>query len=135
MSRPHYYNWWRGNVTTIIRRYPMLRARKEAKQAQSLTANYSGMPKGGGAGRNTEAVALRGLSAEEERCLRAVEKAIEDVGRQQTGGEVLRVVEMYHWRGVRNFETVGDLLHMSRNTAKRRNDKFVAAVARNLGYR
>lgn len=132
MSRPRY--WWRAVVEKVIRNYPDLRARKNAKQGQSVTASYSGMPRGGGAGRNTESAALRCLSPREEADLRAVEKAIEEVGRQELGGEVLRVVELYQWKGVRNFETIGEMLHMGRNTAKRRNERFLYAVAKNMGY-
>lgn len=132
MSRPRY--WWRAVVEKVIRNYPDLRARKNAKQGQAVTPSYSGMPRGGGAGRNTESAALRGLSPREEADLRAVEKAIEEVGRQELGGEVLRVVELYHWRGVRNFETIGDMAHMSERTARRRNERFINAVARNLHY-
>ena len=126
MSRPKY--WWYGNVVRTIRNYPALRQAKDALQAVSVTANYSGMP-GGSGGRKTEDSALRQLSPREESDLDAVEQALERVS-----DEVRDVVRLYHWKGVRNFETVGDLLHMSRNTAKRRNSRFVFEVARNMGY-
>ena len=126
MSRPKY--WWYGNVVRTIRNYPALREAKDALQTVSVTANYSGMP-GGSGGRKTEDSALRQLSPREESDLDAVEQALERVS-----DEVRDVVRLYHWKGVRNFETVGDLLHMSRNTAKRRNSRFVFEVARNMGY-
>ena len=126
MSRPKY--WWYGNVVRTIRNYPALREAKDALQTVSVTANYSGMP-GGSGGRKTEDSALRQLSPREESDLDAVEQALERVS-----DEVRAVVRLYHWKGVRNFETVGDLLHMSRNTAKRRNSRFVFEVARNMGY-
>ena len=126
MSRPKY--WWYGNVVRTIRNYPALRQAKDALQTVSVTANYSGMP-GGSGGRKTEDSALRQLSPREESDLDAVEQALERVS-----DEVRDVVRLYHWKGVRNFETVGDLLHMSRNTAKRRNSRFVFEVARNMGY-
>lgn len=126
MSRPKY--WWYGNVVRTIRNYPALRQAKDALQTVSATANYSGMP-GGSGGRTTEESALRQLSPREESDLDAVERALERVS-----DEVRAVVRLYHWKGVRNFETVGDLLHMSRNTAKRRNSRFVFEVARNMGY-
>ena len=126
MSRPKY--WWYGNVVRTIRNYPALRQAKDALQAVSATANYSGMPEGSG-GRTTEESALRQLSPREESDLDAVGRALERVS-----DEVRAVVRLYHWKGVRNFETVGDLLHMSRNTAKRRNSRFVFEVARNMGY-
>jgi len=127
MSRPRY--WWYGNVLRVIRNYPALRAAKDAAQSVSTTANYSGTPGGSSGSRKTENSALRQLSPREEDDLAAVENAMERVS-----GEVLEVVRLYHWKGVRNFETVGAMLHMSRNTAKRRNSRFVLEVARNMGY-
>ena len=115
-------------MVRTIRNYPALRQAKDALQTVSATANYSGMP-GGSGGRTTEESALRQLSPREESDLDAVERALERVS-----DEVRDVVRLYHWKGVRNFETVGDLLHMSRNTAKRRNSRFVFEVARNMGY-
>lgn len=126
MSRPRY--WWYGNVLRVIRNYPALRAAKDAAQSASTTANYSGLP-GASGGRKTENSALRQLSPREEDDLTAVENAMERVS-----GEVLEVVRLYHWKGVRNFETVGYLLHMSARTARRRNGRFVFEVARNMGY-
>ena len=126
MSRPKY--WWYGNVVRTIRNYPALREAKDALQAVSATANYSGMP-GGSGGRTTEESALRQLSPREESDLDAVEQALERVS-----DEVRAVVRLDHWKGVRNFETVGDLLHMSARTVRRRNSRFVFEVAKNMGY-
>ena len=131
MSRPRY--WWRPNVEKVIRNYPLLRERKADRQRKSVTASYSGMPRGGGTSRTTENVAFRQLSRREDEDFYAVETAIEDVGRSEFGGEILRVVEYKYWRGY-NFAYVADVVHISENTAKRRADKFVYAVARNLGY-
>lgn len=111
----------------------MAQRANEIKQ-QAVTPSYSGLPAGGALRRKTEIAALRELSPREQLELDAVMRAIEDLGRAPDGKEVLQVVELYHWRGIRNFETVADLAHMGRNTAKRRNAKFVYAVARYLGY-
>ncbi len=127
MSRPRY--WWYGNVLRVIRNYPALRAAKDAVQSVSTTANYSGAPGGSGGSRRTENSALRQLSPREEDDLDAVERAMERVS-----DEVLEVVRLYHWKGVRNFETVGYRLHISPRTARRRNGRFVWEVAKNMGY-
>lgn len=132
MSRPKF--WWYRNVEQVVKNYPMLRQRKKEKQAQSVVADYSGMPRAGGANRKTESVALRQLSPREESDLAAVEDAIELLGRDELGREILLVVEYYHWRGIRNFDEVAYLLHMSRRTCERRNSRFIYEVARNLGY-
>lgn len=132
MSRPRY--WWYYNVARAIKCYPILTKAKGDAQSGSVTANYSGMPKDRNPSRTTENSALRQLAPREESDLYAVSLAIDDMRRAQDGDEVLRVVELYHWKGVHNFETIGDLLHMGATTAKRRNARFVYEVAKNMGY-
>ena len=60
MSRPK--NWWHGNVIRAIRAYPTLKQAKQALQAVSVTAGYSGMPGSHEPGRTTEASAIRQLA-------------------------------------------------------------------------
>lgn len=132
MSKPKY--WWYANVGRTIRAYPQLVGAKAQRQAGKLTASYSGMPRAGGVGRSTEGCALRQLSAREEADLWAVKQAIEELEQGDGGAEILQVVELYHWKGVGNFDTIGDLLYMSANTAKRRNAAFVYCVAKHMGY-
>ena len=63
MSKPR-YDWW-SYVKGMIRRYPELRRRYGALREGRLTADYSGMPRGGGDGRAVEGLAIRGLSPEQ----------------------------------------------------------------------
>ena len=65
-ERVRTHHWWMANIQRTIRAYPDLRARKDAMQAQSVTASYSADPRGGGTGRTTELAALRGLAPGEE---------------------------------------------------------------------
>lgn len=94
----------------------------------------NGMPGAGWLARKTESAALKELSPREQQELEAVERAIEDIGRQKDGAQVLKVVELYHWVGIYNLDTVAEFAHTTTITAKRRNARFVYAVARNLGY-
>ena len=48
MSRPR-YGWW-GYIKNVIRAYPELKREYNALHEQSVTANVSGLPGGGGAG-------------------------------------------------------------------------------------
>lgn len=57
MNRPK-YDWW-PYVKGMIRRYPSLKAEYEDLHSQSMTADYSGMPRGGEASRTAETVAIR----------------------------------------------------------------------------
>lgn len=132
MSKPSH--WWYYNVVKAIKAYPALTRAKGEIQTASMTANYSGMPKNHEPGRTTENSALRQLAPREEADLYAVRLAIEDIERDQYGGEIMGVVNLYHWKGVHNFDTVGDMLSMSGTTAKRRNARFVREVAKNMGY-
>ena len=132
MSRPK--NWWHGNVIRAIRAYPTLKQAKQALQAVSVTAGYSGMPGSHEPGRTTEASAIRQLAPREEDDLRAVERAIETIGQDQYAESIIRVVELYDWKGIRNFDTVGDMLHMSERTVRRRRSRFCKEVAKNMGY-
>ena len=132
MSRPKY--WWYGNVLRVIRAYPAMLRRAEELKRQAVTPSYSGLPGSGRPGRRTEQAALRELSQREQQELEAVGRAIEDLGRAPDGKEILRVVELYHWQGIRNFETVAEITHLGRNTAKRRNARFIYTVAAYLGY-
>lgn len=132
MSKPGH--WWYSIVTKAIKAYPALAQAKGEVQAVSVTASYSGMPRNHESTRATEDSALRQLAPREEADLYAVRLAIEDIGRDQYGGEILGVVNLYHWKGVHNFDTVGYMLNMSGTTAKRRNARFVREVAKNMGY-
>lgn len=132
MSKPKY--WWYGNVLRTIRHYPILAEVKADKQGQSVTANYSGMPKGGGAGRTTENCAVRQLSPREEEELDAVRMAIDDIGRQRDGGEILKIVKLVDWEKTHTVDGSAMELHMHVNTAKSRRSRFIRAVAKNMKY-
>ena len=132
MSKPRYD--WYGNVIRIIRYYPKLAMAKADLQKQSTISNYSGMPKLKNISRTTETLASKQLSEKEEEEYWAVYHAIEDIKQLNIGKEILEVVELYHWRGVRNFDTVGYMSNMSESKAKRYNSKFVYTVAKKLKY-
>lgn len=132
MSRPNHR--WYGNVIRAIRYYPALIEAKNDMQGASMTANYSGMPKGGGPSRSTENCAMRQLSPREEEEMEAVQMAIEDIGRQRDGGEVLKIVELVDWRKTHTLEGAAMQLHMCEKSVRIRRDRFVRAVAKNMRY-
>lgn len=132
MSRPRY--WWYRNVCAAIGQYPALRERIDDLGRQSVTASVSGMPHGSGVGRPVEGAALRAVCAREYDDYIAVQRAIETAKGWPDGDAVLEVVRLWHWTRVKNFDYIADSLHMGRNTAKRKNARFVYEVARNMGY-
>lgn len=132
MSRPRY--WWYGNICRVIAQYPTLKEAVAEAGTQSVTTAYSGMPHGSGAGRSTEGAALRAVSNREYDDFAAVSRAIAAASAWPDGELVLAVVNLWHWKRMKNFESIGDALHIGCSTAKRKNSKFVYEVAKNMGY-
>jgi RinA family phage transcriptional activator len=132
MSRPRY--WWYHNVIAAIGQFPKMAERARDEEAQNVIANYSAMPRNPMPSRSTENSAVRALSSRERDEYEAVKESIEYFQSARDGKEILMVVDAYHWKGVHNFETVGDLLHMSEHTARLRNRVFIYHVAEKLGY-
>jgi phage transcriptional activator, RinA family len=133
MSKPTYK--WYGNVIRAIGYYPNLLAEKKDKQGASITASYSGMPRSGQPSRTSENCAMRQLSPREEEELEAVRLAIEDIGRQRDGRDILRIVEMVDWARTHTLQGAADRLHISERTARALRSRFIYAVAKNMRYK
>ena len=129
-----YRPWWRPNVGRALRIYPYLKAAKQAAQAQSVTPSYSGMPRGGGSSRSTENAALRHFSAQEEKLLSAVDRAIEEISRHRDGVEVLQIVKMVDFDRRYTVEGAAMELHMHRNTASNRRTRFIDLVGKYMDF-
>ena len=95
MSRPR-YDWW-SYVKGMIRRYPTLKEQYADLHSQSMTANYSGMPRSGGVSRGTETVAVRELPGTKQREYEAVRRAIEQTERYPTGADRIKVIKLVFW--------------------------------------
>ena len=85
------YRWW-GFVRNMIRDYPVLKEAWNDLHSQSMTANYSGMPKGGGAGRMVESVALRQLPPDDQKDYDAVTEAIELIKLRADGEDRIALI-------------------------------------------
>lgn len=131
MSRPR-YDWW-TYVKGMIRRYPALKEELETLHEQSLTANYSGMPRGGGTSRGTESIAIRELPTTKQREYEAVRRAIEQTSMQKNGKEVLGIIDLYLWKGSHTLDGAAIKVHVGIRTAKRYHGDFVRMVAKNYG--
>lgn len=133
MSRPRY--WWYGNVLRTIAEYPRLKQRVQEMSQQQITPGYSPSTGGGRtARRTTEDTALRALSSQEYREYEAITAAITKVSGRWDGQLILAVVAAHSWNGREHFENIGWRLHVSERTAKRAHQRFVYAVAHELGY-
>lgn len=75
MSRPR-YRWW-GFARRMIRDYRGLKAAYDDLHSQSIVADTSGMPKGGGNNRTVEVIAMRQLPEDDQKAYDAVSRAVE----------------------------------------------------------
>ena len=124
------HHWWMANIQRTIRAYPDLRARKDAAQAQSVTASYSADPRGGGAGRTTEQAALRGLAPGEEQAIDAIERALADADLKEQ--EIRKFVQLHYWQG-HTMLMISRRMNVSVRTLSRWNGWICRRIAANLG--
>jgi RinA family phage transcriptional activator len=132
LSKPRF--WWYYSVVAAIGQYRNMINIIKDKEAQNLIANYSAMPRSGGVSRSTENAAMRALSAREYEEYIAIKYAVEAVLQTKDGNEILRVVSMYHWDRLKNFDIIASKVNISERTARRRNSQFVYLVAKNMRY-
>ena len=133
MSKPR-YRWW-GFVKNMIRDYPALKEAWNDIHTQSMTADYSGMPKGGGAGRTVESVALRQLPHDDQKDYDAVKKAIEITRLRADGDERLALIRYVYWRDVEHrVKDAAPQCNISEATAYRWHGWFIRLVAICYGF-
>lgn len=133
MSRPR-YRWW-GFVRKMIRDYPMLEKSIGDLRQQSLVADNSGMPRGGGGGRTIEAVAMRQLERDDQQCYDAVADAVEFTRHRTDGEERLRLIKLVYWvKKPMTIAKAADKLFVSERTAQEWHREFVRCVARCYGF-
>lgn len=127
MSKPR-YKWW-GYVKNVIRAYPGLKKEYEELHEQSITANTSGMPGGGGAGRAVEGIALRELPKPAQREYDAVRKTIMLTERMKAGSERIKLVDMVFWKGSHTLSGAAMALNISYETAVEYHRDFIMMTA------
>ena len=131
MSRPR-YAWW-GYVKNMIRRYPALKQEYSDLHSQSVTANYSWMPRTGGASRGVEGLAIRELPSTKQREYEAVGRAVETTERYVTGRDRLKVIDMVLWKRSHTLEGAALMVPCSIATAWRYHGEFIKLVAKLYG--
>ena len=118
MSKPR-YRWW-GFVRAMIRDYPKLKEDLDELHQQNITAVMSGMPKGGGAGRTAESIALRQLPKDDQTVYDAVTRAVEITRLRPDGKERMELIHLMYWgKKPRAMRKAAVLLNISEPTAKR----------------
>ena len=132
VSKPR-YDWW-SYVKAIIRRYPALRVELQEMQRPTMASDYSGMPRGSGAARNTERIAIRELPTQRQREYEAVRRAVEATERMPNGRDRIRVIDFVFWRHSHTLERAALVIPCSYRTARRYHAEFIRQVGRNMGF-
>lgn len=133
MSKPR-YRWW-GFARKMIRDYPGLKDALNDLHSQSITANTSGMPSGGGEGRTVETIALRTLPPDDQKVYDAVTRAIQITALRASGEERIAMIRYLYWgKKTRKIEDAAVRCHVSVPTAKRWHGDFVRTVGVCYGF-
>lgn len=131
MSKPR-YRWW-GYIKNVIRAYPVLKKEYEALHEQSVTANVSGMPGGGGVSRGTESIAIRELPFAKQREYEAVRRAVEYTRNFKNGEERLKIIDLMYWKNSHTLAGAGQKVGYGYDRARQIHQEFVVAVATYYG--
>ena len=128
------YDWWPG-VTRMIRNYPARKQEYEDLHSQTVVADLSGMPRGGGGGRTTETIALRQMAPAKQMEYDAVTKAIEITKLMPNGDLRVELIRRMYWKGKKqSISSVTYGLNISFETGKAWHKAFVTLVGTCYGY-
>lgn len=106
MGKKRYTRYkWRGYVQAIVREYPELEERAEELRKNS--------------------VAFREYNA--------VQRAIRETEQFPDGALRLRLLDMVFWRQSHNMQGAANVCYVSQSTAYRWRERFLYAVAENMG--
>lgn len=132
MSKPR-YNWW-PFALNMIRDYPERAKEIKDLRQQKITADLSGMPRGGGASRTTEGISMRELEDKQaQREYEAVHKAMVRTKARADGKLRLDVVRMTMWKGS-SIPAAATVLSVSPDTARRYRWQFIMMVGCCYGF-
>lgn len=127
MSKPR-YRWW-GYIKNVIRAYPGLKKEYEDLHEQSVTANVSGMPGGGGVSRGTESIAIRELPYTKQREYEAVRRAVAYTMGFSNGKERVEIINLMYWKCSHTLAGAALKVGYGADSAKRFHREFVMTVA------
>lgn len=133
MSSPR-DDWW-SNAVRMVRNYPARKAEWEELHRQNVTANLSGMPKGGSVGRSTETIALRQMSPMKQQEYDAVTRALNITRLLPDGEKRIELIERVYWKGRK--VPIAQVVHqvgIAEATARRWHARFIRQVGECVGY-
>ena len=134
MSKPK-YRWWTF-AKNMVRDFPAVEEEWKDIHAQSITANMSGMPRGGGAGRTVEAIAMRQLPPEDQKLYDAVTRARAHTMLLPNGADRMKLIRAIYWSGkTKTVQAAARCIPVSEVTAKRWHGDFVRLVGVHYGFK
>ena len=132
MSKPR-YKWW-GYIKNVIRAYPGLKREYEDLHEQSITANLSGMPGGGGVSRGTENIAIRELMPTAQKEYEAVKRAVEITSRITNGEMLIKIIALSYWKNAKSLYDAGCSVGYAYKTTRKIHGDFIKLVGFCYGY-
>lgn len=128
MSKPR-YDWW-GYVKGMIRRYPELCAKEKELKECRISPALESIPHGKGKTSNPTAnAALRELPEINRREKAAVEKAIDETVKLETGEERMKMVRMVLWDHTHTIAGAARELNRCERTLAQWHGEFIRLVA------
>ena len=118
----------------VIRLYPTRKKEYEQLHEQSITANLSGMPGGGGVSRSVEGIALRELPYNKQREYDAVNKALEVTRKLPNGDQRIKIIDLVYWKRSHTLDGAGYKVGYASTTTRQINAEFVRLVGKLYGY-
>lgn len=132
MSKPREL-WW-PFVKNVIRAYPRLHKDLQALRDMPMTANYNGMPGGGGSEDPVMQAALRTLSSQQDQKYHdAVETAISQTLGMRDGNRRIAIIRAVYWDKTHTVAGAGRKEGYQDTAAVMINGDFCWLVAENLG--
>lgn len=127
-------DWW-SNAIRMVRNFPARKDEYESLHAKSMVSELTGMPRGGGASRTTEDIALRQMPPMKQKEYEAVLRAIEITKLLPNGEERLALIRRMYWQGRKlRINDVVYQIHISQKTGERYHTAFIRLVGQCIGY-
>lgn len=117
----------------MIRAYPARKREYEELHQQSMTAQMTGMPGGGGVSRATENIAVRELPYTKQREYEAVKRAVEITMNLPNGSQRMKIIDLVYWKRSHTVEGAAMKVGYSTDRGKQLHGEFVRLVAKNYG--
>lgn len=133
MSSPRY--WWWGAVKALIRQYPEMRKTMQDQLPAAATAHYGPQTPHSGPGRVLESTAIKRLSDREVADYEAVESAIRETAKMETGEIRLAIIDLLYWK--RYWKTIDGAAYevgYSKDRAADFHGEFIRLVGYYMGY-